>query len=138
MKEIIITIKSELENILNMRNMISSLIVTKNQTISFINEVKTLVSEGITNAIIHGYDDMYDKDITIRVKMDETGLYLEIEDYGKGIANISEAKEVLFTTKREDERSGLGFTILELFSSEFSVISEQNLGTKLIIFKAWE
>lgn len=138
MKQMEITFKSELEAIPNLRGMIASLISNKNQTISFINEVKTIVSEGITNAIIHGYNENNDKDIKLRIKFDDEGLYIEIEDYGIGIENISQAREVLFSTMKSKDRSGLGFTIMELFSNQFDVISEKVVGTILKIFKAWE
>lgn len=138
MKQMEITFKSELEAIPNLRGMIASLISSKNQTISFINEVKTIVSEGITNAIIHGYNENNDKDIKLRIKFDDEGLYIEIEDYGIGIENISQAREVLFSTMKSKDRSGLGFTIMELFSNQFDVISEKGVGTILKIFKAWE
>lgn len=138
MKQMEITFKSELEAIPNLRGMIASLISNKNQTISFINEVKTIVSEGITNAIIHGYNENNDKDIKLRIKFDDEGLYIEIEDYGIGIGNISQAREVLFSTMKSKDRSGLGFTIMELFSNQFDVISEKGVGTILKIFKAWE
>lgn len=138
MKQMEITFKSELEAIPNLRGMIASLISNKNQTISFINEVKTIVSEGITNAIIHGYNENNDKDIKLRIKFDDEGLYIEIEDYGIGIENISQAREVLFSTMKSKDRSALGFTIMELFSNQFDVISEKGVGTILKIFKAWE
>ena len=138
MKQTEITFKGELEAIPNLRGMIASLISNKNQTISFINEVKTIVSEGITNAIIHGYNENNDKDIKLRIKFDDEGLYIEIEDYGIGIENISQAREVLFSTMKSKDRSGLGFTIMELFSNQFDVISEKGVGTILKIFKAWE
>lgn len=138
MKQMEITFKSELEAIPNLRGMIASLISNKNQTISFINEVKTILSEGITNAIIHGYNENNDKDIKLRIKFDDEGLYIEIEDYGIGIENISQAREVLFSTMKSKDRSGLGFTIMELFSNQFDVISEKGVGTILKIFKAWE
>lgn len=138
MKQMEITFKSELEAIPNLRGMIASLISNKNQTISFINEVKTIVSEGITNAIIHGYNENNDKDIKLRIKFDDEGLYIEIEDYGIGIENISQAREVLFSTMKSKDRSGLGFTIMELFSNQFDVISVKGEGTILKIFKAWE
>ena len=138
MKQMEITFKSELEAIPNLRGMIASLISNKNQTISFINEVKTIVSEGITNAIIHGYNENNDKDIKLRIKFDDEGLYIEIEDYGIGIENISQAREVLFSTMKSKDRSGLGFTIMELFSNQFDVISEKGVGTILKIFTAWE
>lgn len=138
MKEMEITFKSELEAIPNIRGMIASLISNKNQTISYINEVKTIVSEGVTNAIIHGYNEADDKDIKLRISLEVDGIYLEIEDYGVGISDISKAREVLYSTMKSKDRSGLGFTIMELFSTKFDVISIPGEGTILKIFKAWE
>lgn len=138
MKEILIKIKSEMENIQNMRNMIQALVANKNQTLTFINELKTIVSEGITNAIIHGYDEKDDMDIDLKIKMNEDGIYIIIEDYGKGIKDVNQAREVLFTTMKTQDRSGLGFTIMELFSTNFLVESELGKGTRLTIYKAFE
>lgn len=137
MKEMIIIFKSELENISKVRNMISTLIVGSNQTITFLNELKTIISEGITNAIIHGYEGNDDKDIILKISADDKGIFISIEDYGIGIEDVSKAKEVLYSTKSQD-RSGLGFTIMELFSTDFKVISNLGSGTKLEIFKEWE
>ena len=138
MKELKIICKSELESISNVRGMVSSLLANMNQTISFINEVKTIVSEGITNAIIHGYNEDDDNDIIVRVKTDNAGISISIEDFGAGIEDINQAKEVLFSTMKSKDRSGLGFTIMELFSTKFNVISELGKGTKLEIYKEWE
>lgn len=137
MKEMTIIFKSELENISKVRNMISALIVGSNQTITFLNELKTIISEGITNAIIHGYEGNDDKDIILKISTDDNGIFISIEDYGIGIEDVSKAKEVLYSTKSQD-RSGLGFTIMELFSTDFKVISNLGSGTKLEIFKEWE
>lgn len=138
MKEITITIKSEMENITNMRNVVVSLISNKNQTISFINELKTIISEAITNAIVHGYDNDQTKDIIIKIKMDDKGIDIIIDDFGKGIEDVSQAREALFTTNKENERSGLGFTIMELFSTKLEVKSKVNEGTSIHIYKEFE
>ena len=138
MKEITISFKSEMENILNMRNMVASLVATKNQTLTFINELKTIVSEGVTNAIIHGYDSDPNKDIIIKTKMDDKGINIEIIDFGIGIEDIELARQVLYTSKKENDRSGLGFTIMELFSTNFDVKSNKDTGTILDIYKAFE
>lgn len=137
MKEMTIIFKSELESIGKVRNMISSLIIDNNQTITFLNELKTIISEGITNAIIHGYEGNNDKDIILKISLTNKGIFISIEDYGIGIEDVSKAKEVLYSTKSQD-RSGLGFTIMELFSTDFKVISKLGYGTKLEIFKEWE
>ena len=79
-----------------------------------------------------------DKDIKLRISDDSEGIYFEIEDYGVGIENIAKAREVLFSTMKSKDRSGLGFTIMELFSTKFDVVSTPGEGTLLKIFKAWE
>ncbi len=138
MKELTIICKSELESISNVRGMVASLLANKNQTITFINEVKTIVSEGITNAIIHGYNEEDDNDIIIKVNSNDEGIYISIQDFGRGIEDVEQAKEVLFSTMKSKDRSGLGFTIMELFSTKFNVISTLGKGTKLEMFKEWE
>lgn len=138
MKEMTISFKSELENIQNMRNMIASLVSCKNQTLTFINEVKTIVSEAITNSIIHGYDSKDDGEIVVKVRMDDVGINLEIIDFGSGIEDIDQARQILYTSKKESQRSGLGFTIMELFSTSFDVKSNKDAGTILDIYKAFE
>lgn len=138
MKDIVISFKSEINNIIYVRNMIQALTIDYNQTISFINELKTIVSEAITNAVVHAYDGNEDGDIKLSVRLEDEGIYLKISDIGKGIEDIEKAKEVLYTTKPELERSGLGFTIMELFSTSFNVISNVGTGTTLEIFKKWE
>ena len=91
-------------------------------------DVKTAVSEAVTNAIIHGYDKKVEK-IRIRGRLEEQTIYIEIEDYGKGIEDIERAMQPLFTTKPELERSGMGFSFMEAFMDEISVESEPGKGT---------
>ena len=93
-----------------------------------LNEIKTIVSEGVTNAIIHGYERK-DEKIRIHCVLEGQVLYIEIEDYGKGIENIKEAMQPLFTTKPELERSGMGFSFMEAFMDTISVESEVGKGT---------
>ena len=104
-------------------------------TLEEIADIKTAVSEAVTNSIIHGYEGDINKTVFINLSYDLEYIYLEIIDYGIGIPNIEEARTPLFTTKMESERSGLGFTIMEVFSDEFSCESLINKGTKIIIKK---
>ena len=98
-----------------------------------LNEIKTIVSEGVTNAIIHGYEDNEDGIIDVKAVLVGRGygrrLRVTIQDFGKGIENIELAKQPLYTTKQEEERSGLGFMIMESFSDQFEVHSEVGVGT---------
>ncbi len=99
-----------------------------NPTLEEVADVKTAVSEAVTNAIIHGYEKEIDK-IRIRCRLEEHILYIEIEDHGKGIENVEQAMQPLFTSKPELERSGMGFSFMEAFMDEISVESELGQGT---------
>ena len=99
-------------------------------TIEEISDIKTSVSEAVTNSIIHGYENR-EGDIHITCRLFEKTIDIEIVDYGKGIENIDIAKQPLYTSKPELDRSGMGFTIMENFMDEFSVESVVGLGTKV-------
>ena len=99
-----------------------------NPTLEEVADVKTAVSEAVTNAIIHGYEKEI-KQIRIHCRLEEQTLYIEIEDHGKGIENIEQAMQPLYTSKPELERSGMGFSFMEAFMDEISVESELGKGT---------
>ncbi|MCI8625354.1 MAG: anti-sigma F factor [Lachnospiraceae bacterium] len=103
-------------------------------TLEEIADIKTAVSEAVTNCILHGYEEG-EGDIYIRCKIEEKRLYVEVEDKGVGIADIRQAMEPLFTTKPELERSGMGFAFMEAFMDELSVISSPGAGTKVSMEK---
>lgn len=103
-------------------------------TIEEIADIKTSVSEAVTNAIIHGYPDC-DGVVKIITKLTEDNVEIEISDTGVGIENIEEAKEPLFTTKSNLERSGMGFTIMENFMDNLKIESISGLGTKITMKK---
>lgn len=124
-------------NIAIIRNMLGAMLIDNNPTITFINELKTIVSEAITNAIVHGYDNNEDYYIDILIEITNLYIYIEVKDEGCGIEDINKAKEALYSTKSNEERSGLGFTIMELFSDELEVISKVNEGTIIKIRKNW-
>ncbi len=102
--------------------------------VSEITEIKTSVSEAVTNSIIHAYDNSSGV-VHIWCGCSNNRLYIEITDNGKGIENVSEAMEPLYTSKPEQERSGLGFTIMESFMDKMEVFSEVGKGTKVIMEK---
>ena len=99
-----------------------------NPTLEEVSDVKTAVSEAVTNAIIHGYEKEVNK-IWIRCRLNEQTLYIEVEDHGQGIADVTKAMEPLFTTKPELERSGMGFSFMEAFMDGIEVDSEVGRGT---------
>ena len=128
---------SKRSNIAIIRNVVSAIVLDSNPTITFINELKTVVSEAITNCIVHGYDNIEDKYIDLFIQVDDQKVTCDIIDYGNGIEDIEKAREPLFSTKKDEERSGLGFTIMEMFCDEFIVESEIGKGTKLHFTKIW-
>ena len=97
-------------------------------TVEEVSDVKTAVSEAVTNAIIHGYENEV-HNITIRCRTQEKTLYLEVEDQGRGIEDVEQAMEPLFTTKPELDRSGMGFSFMEAFMDDLEVISAPGKGT---------
>ena len=101
-----------------------------NPTLEEVADVKTAVSEAITNAIIHGYENQVHK-IRIECKAAGHELYLTVIDKGKGIADIKKAMEPLFTTRPEWNRSGMGFAFMEAFMDEVVVVSELGCGTEV-------
>ena len=103
-------------------------------TIEELADIKTAVSEAVTNSIIHGYDKKQGI-VKIMAKLTENEIIIEISDKGKGIENIDVAKEPLYTTKPNLERSGLGFTIMESFMDKMEVESILGLGTKVTMSK---
>ena len=103
-------------------------------TIEELADIKTAVSEAVTNSIIHGYDNKQGI-VKISAKLKENEIIIEISDKGKGIENVDAAKEPLYTTKPNLERSGMGFTIMESFMDRMEVQSILGLGTKITMSK---
>ena len=95
-------------------------------------EIKTVVSEAVTNAIIHGYEGNPNGIVDLKVGFEDHRLQVVVKDHGVGIDDIEQAKQPLFTTKQKEERSGLGFLIIESFTDKFQVDSEPGVGTTVI------
>ena len=104
-------------------------------TIEEISDIKTAVSEAVTNSIIHGYENK-DGIIKIVAYLFENSIRIEISDQGKGIEDINVAKQPLYTTKPDLERSGMGFTIMDSFMDELKIESVVGMGTKITMEKA--
>lgn len=103
-------------------------------TIEELADIKTAVSEAVTNSIIHGYEDC-EGIIKIKGKIIKNTIEIEISDTGKGIENVELARKPLYTTKANLERSGMGFTIMESFMDEVQIDSVLGLGTKVMMKK---
>ncbi|UCZ54697.1 anti-sigma F factor [Bacillus shivajii] len=104
-------------------------------TMDELTELKTVVSEAVTNAIIHGYHEDTEGMVYLEVELEEDVVRLRIVDKGVGIHNVDEAKQPLYTSKPELERSGMGFTIMENFMDEINIESEPMIGTTVTLVK---
>lgn len=106
-------------------------------TLGELTDVKTAVSEAVTNAIIHGYENRYGI-IKMVCRQFEKSVEIEISDQGKGIENIEEAMQPLFTSKPDMERSGMGFTVMESFMDKVQVRSKPGEGTTVMLYKTFD
>lgn len=100
-----------------------------------ISDIKTAVSEAVTNSIVHAYKNEIGKiELLARIYEDNV-IYIKIKDYGCGIPDIKKAMEPLFTTSPEEERAGLGFAVMESFMDKLRVFSREGKGTSVILTK---
>lgn len=117
------------------RVVIAAFVTRLNPTLEELGDIKVAVSEAVTNAIIHGYEGTTGK-IRIAARLEGTVLTIKVTDFGKGIADIDKAMEPLFTTKPEEERSGMGFSFMEAFTDKLLVESGLGEGTTVTMVKA--
>ena len=117
---------------------VASFISQLDPTLEEINDVKTAVSEAVTNSIIHGYDNDENGIVSIETIIKNKEVIITVEDNGQGIEDIEEAREPLYTSKPELERSGMGFTVMETFMNSIEVFSEFGKGTKVVMKKSFQ
>ena len=132
--KMILTFTACSENESFARNAVACFALKLNPSLSEISDIKTAVSEAVTNSIVHGYPEN-DGEITIEAKIICNELHIKILDKGVGIENLEQALETFFTTKADEERSGMGFTIMESFMDKVSVDSKPGLGTCISMIK---
>ncbi len=116
------------------RTVIAAFCLPLNPSLSELNEIKTAVSEAVTNAVVHGYPDGAGE-IEMVAETTENKIHIEITDNGIGIENLDKAMEPFFTTRPDEERSGMGFTVMQTFMEDVKIVSEPNKGTKVIMNK---
>ena len=133
-KEMKMEFTSQSENEGFARVAVGAFIAGLNPTVDELADIKTAVSEAVTNAIIHGYDQK-DGRIWITCQVVEQDVEICVIDNGRGIADIDKAREPLFTTRPELERSGMGFTFMEAFMDEVWVASGVGQGTRVTMKK---
>lgn len=116
------------------RIIVAGFIMPLDPTIEQLADIKTAVSEAVTNSIIHGYEGKSGS-VIIELEMEERLLTLKVHDDGVGICDIEQAREPLYTSKPECDRSGMGFTVMESFMDSLHIISEYGRGTTVIMTK---
>lgn len=116
------------------RVVVASFVSQLDPTIEELADIKTAVSEAVTNAIIHGYDKP-NEEVVIECEIIGNTIVIIIEDYGNGIKDIELARQPLYTSKPELERSGMGFTVMETFMDEVYIESEEGKGTRIKMIK---
>ena len=112
------------------RMVISAFVMRLNPNIEELEDIKTAVSEAVTNCIIHGYPES-DGEIVLNSWIIEKDIYIEVIDFGLGIEDVEKAMEPMFTTMPELHRSGMGFAFMEAFMDELKVVSDQGKGTRI-------
>ncbi|MBR5514049.1 MAG: anti-sigma F factor [Ruminococcus sp.] len=117
------------------RAAVSSFLIQADPTVEELSDIRTAVSEAVTNAIVHGYRGTSGNiEITVRL-LENREIYIKIKDRGCGIADVKQAMEPLFTTAPEEERSGLGFSVMESFTDKLRVKSKGGKGTTVTMRK---
>ena len=118
------------------RTTVAAFLTPLNPTIDEIIEWKTIVSEAVSKAIIHGYNQNTECSVVMKMKIDGRQVQLIVQDYGKGIENLEEVKAPFYTTAKDLEHAGMGLTIIETLADQLEIESVVNIGTKLIITKS--
>mgnify|MGYP000971264619 CR=1 FL=1 len=109
------------------RSAVAAFLLPLDPTLEEISDIKTAVSEAVTNCIVHAYEKG-EEDIELACSIDGDTVHITVSDTGVGISDIEKARQPFFTTKPEDERSGMGFTLMETFMDNLEVLPNQPLG----------
>jgi len=117
------------------RSVVTLFVSQLDPTLDELSDIKTAVSEAVTNCIVHAYRDTIGM-ITVTAKIiDENTVYIKVKDRGVGISDVKQAMEPLFTTAPEEERAGLGFAVMESFMDKLRVTSSPGKGTSVVMKK---
>jgi len=121
------------------RSAVAAFALALNPSLNELSDIKTAVSEAVTNCIVHAYkQENFRNKIYIECRIEERALHIRIADEGCGIEDTEQALLPFYTTMEEDERSGMGFTIMQTFMDEFTLTSEPNKGTVVLMKKIVE
>lgn len=138
MNKMELKISASVENEAFVRTVISAFSLSLNPSLDEISDLKTIISEAVSNAIIHGYHCDSSKEVYIKANIINNQMQITVNDYGVGIKNIKEAMNPTYSSKKDEERAGMGFSIMKALSDEFSIRSEENIGTRVYIVKNFE
>ncbi len=116
------------------RDAVAAFCVPSNPTLSILSDIKTAVSEAVTNCIVHAYRDKVGI-ISVECTLSEDSVHIIIKDSGRGIEDVEKALQPFYTTQQNDERSGMGFTIMQTFMDDFSIQSAPDKGTVVAMTK---
>ncbi len=133
-----LTIPSKTSNEAFARAAVGAFAAQADMTVEELSDIKTSVSEAVTNSIIHGYSHgcgVIDIECNMELKDDRYKFEIVIRDKGRGIENVDKAMQPLYTTSSSDERSGMGFTVMQSFMDELEVESEPQKGTRVQMVK---
>ena len=119
------------------RASVSAFCLQANPSLDEITDIKTAVSEAVTNAVVHAYPKK-PGDVTIRVVLNDDKVYITVTDYGVGVDDLSKVREPFYTTKPEQERSGMGFTVMESFMDTLELKSNQETGVVVKMTKTFK
>ncbi len=131
--EVKFSAKSENESLA--RVIVASFAAKLDPTLDELVDIKTAVSEAVTNSIIHGYEEDENKFVYLRCEIDGDTIKIIVEDEGYGIENLEQAMEPLYTSKPELDRSGMGFTVMKSFMDDVNVSSIKGRGTRIEMAK---
>ena len=112
----------------------AAFVMAKNSHMDFLDDIKTAVSEAVTNSIVHGYEGG-EGEIEMELVSDDEKVYITITDYGVGIEDIDLVRTPLYSSKPSQNRAGIGFTVMETFMDSVEVVSEKGRFTKVIMSK---
>lgn len=134
MNKMFVRFKAISENESFARTIISGFLLPINPSVNTLSDVKTAVSEAVTNSVVHAYYG-YDGDIEMSCWYDEKEIHIIVKDYGVGIQNVKLALEPFYSTKVLEERSGMGFTVMNSFMDFLDVTSKPNQGVTVHMVK---
>ena len=132
--EMTLNFKAVSENEAFARSCVAAFCLQLNPTLDEITDIKTAVSEAVTNCVVHAYPKEKG-DVSINVKLTQDTAIISVSDYGVGISNFAKARQPFFTTRPDDERSGMGFTVMESFMDKVYLLKNSEKGVTVLMEK---